>query len=91
MVLIDRDKIGRIERLFAEGAELPAIAAATGCAASTVRRVLNGRHPSQQRGRPDRDSGVRSRRVSPRRCPTCRGRIIELPCRLCLTLSWEAN
>lgn len=88
MVSIDRDKIGLIERLFAQGAELPAIAAATGCAASSVRKVLNGRHPSQLRGQPDRDCGVRSRPVPEQRCAGCGGRVVELPCRLCLTLAW---
>ena len=88
MVSID---VRRIETLYALGANYEAIAAAAGCAPSSVRKVLAGRHNSQLGGRPDRDSGVRSRRVSPRRCRGCGGRIVELPCRLCLTLSWEAN
>ena len=88
MVSIDREKIERIERLFAAGAELPAIAAATGCAASSVRRVLAGRHSLQLRARPDPICGVRSYRVRPTRCRGCGGLVHELPCRLCITLSW---
>lgn len=91
MTTIDGDKIGLIERLFAQGAELPAIAAATGCAASSVRKVLAGRHGSQLRGRPDRDCGVRSRPLPAERCPDCGGRIVESPCRLCLTLAWPID
>lgn len=90
MVTIDREKIGQIERLFTQGTEEAAIALAARCSARTVRRVLSGKHPSQLRGRPDRECGVRSRRVRPTRCRGCGGLVHELPCRLCLTLSWDA-
>jgi hypothetical protein len=88
---LNRDQIGLIERLFAQGAEPPAIAAAAGCGASTVKRVLAGRHSLQLRGRRDAVSGVRSYRVRPVRCPGCGGLVHELPCRLCLTVNWPVE
>lgn len=89
------DQVETITKLFAEGTEIPAIAAAAGCHPNTVRTVIDGKHPRQAQV-PSPKSKVRRRPrpvelSRPQRCDGCGGSITRLPCVLCAAFAGDAS